>query len=78
MKDLDCENNQSYCKKEKKNISSLSGNGFNISSYFNLLIGAVTYSVKEGNNKELEKICQEHDYYLFTNNWAFFGCQCGI
>lgn len=49
MKDLDCENNQSYCKKEKNiYISSLSGNGFNISSYFNLLIGAVTYSVKEG------------------------------
>lgn len=33
------------------------GNGFNIFSYFNLLIGVVIYYVKEGNNKELEKIC---------------------
>ena len=46
MKDLDCENKQSYWeKKEKKkeSISSMAGNGFNISSYLTLLINTVIF-----------------------------------
>ena len=82
MKDMDCENNQSYCKKEKKNENILVLCLVTVSTFPAILIywspGAVTYYVKEGNNKELEKICQEHDYYLFTNNWEFLGCQRGI
>ena len=72
MKDLDYEVNQSYCRKKRKKIKVvMAGNGFSIFLLFYFKDRYCGILLKKGNNKELEKICQEDDYILFTDNWAF-------